>query len=294
MKQSMPSQATSPDSVAAAVVLYNSPNDRAENLRSYVRQAQRLYIIDNSPTPTPWVAADFLGDPAVVYHHFPENPGVATALNKAAQLAIQDGFSYLLTMDDDSQTPAHFVETMLAYLSTTDTQTIGIVAPRHILTTAPNRALTTSIPVPVLTTMTSGNLLNLRAYEQVGPFRDDLFIDVVDHEFDLRLQRAGYQIIELPYLDLTHSLGEQKRFPFVSYTYVSHSPLRNYYLVRNSLLVAIQYRQYHPGYLLTALRTIGIETIKATLFDDERLLRLRLIGKAIADGLRQRAGKRML
>lgn len=288
-----PNQELSPDSVAAAVVLYNSPHDRADNLRTYIRQVGRLHIIDNSPTPTPWVAADFLDDPAVVYHHFPENVGVATALNKAAQLALLDGFSYLLTMDDDSQAPADLVKSMLDYLSTVNAETIGLVAPRHVLTTAPNRISTTSDPTPVLTTMTSGNLLNLQAYERVGPFRDDLFIDVVDHEFDLRLQRAGYQIIELPYLPLIHGLGEQKRLPLVNYTYVSHSPLRNYYLVRNSLLVALQYRQYRPGYLFTALQTIGIETVKATLFEDERLLRLRLIGKAIADGLRNRAGKRL-
>ncbi len=291
MKQQTTNQTLSPDSVAAVVVLYNSPRDRAGNLRTYRHQVRRLYIIDNSPTPTPWVTDDFLGDPAVIYHHFPENVGVATALNKAAQLALSDGFSYLLTMDDDSQAPAHFVETMLAYLSTVDAQAVGIVAPRHVLTTAPNRTLTTSIPVPVLTTMTSGNLLNLRAYEQVGPFRDDLFIDVVDHEFDLRLQRAGYQIIKLPYLQLVHGLGEQKRFPLANYTFVSHNPLRNYYLVRNSLLVAIQYWQYRPDYLFTALQTISIEIIKAAFFEDERLLRLRLIGKAVADGLRQRAGK---
>ena len=279
------------NSVAAAVVLYNSQPDSIGHLKTYIHQVQTLYIIDNSPEPTAWVIEAYRNDPSVVYRHFPQNVGIATALNTAAQLAIQDGFSYLLTMDDDSQAPSDLVNKMLDYLATVEPETVGIVSPRHVLTTALNRPLLSEKATPVLTTMTSGNLLNLRIYEKVGPFFDDLFIDVVDHEFDLRLNQAGYHIIELPYLQLIHRLGEQKRIYFTEYTYVSHSPIRNYYLVRNSLFVAIRFWSHHPLYLLTALKTIGIETVKAALFENERLLRMRLIGKAIVDGLRKRVGK---
>ena len=277
--------------VAATVILYNSPPGCAANLNTYRNQVQKLYIIDNSPTPTDWVMVNYKNDQAVIYQHFPQNFGIATALNTAAQLAISDGFTYLLTMDDDSQAPIDLVNNMLTYLATVDAKSIGIVSPRHVLSTAMNQAIKSLKATPVLTTMTSGNLLNLRVYEQVGPFRDDLFIDVVDHEFDLRLNQSGYQLIELPALQLTHRLGEQKRIYFTRLTYISHSPTRNYYLVRNSLVVAILYWQHYPFYLLTALLTIGIETAKAALFEDERLLRLQLIYKAITDGLWKRMGK---
>ncbi len=282
--------AIDPTGVAATVVLYNSPVSCLPLLNTYWQQVARLYIIDNSPKPTQWVLTEFAENPAVVYRHLPQNAGIATALNTAARLAIADGFGYLLTMDDDSQAPPDMVAQLLDYLATVPDHTVGIVSPRHVLTTAANRLTANPQPTPVLTTMSSGNLLDLTIYQWVGPFRDDLFIDVVDHEFTLRLHAAGYRVIELPAVLLTHRLGEQKRVPFTGVTFVSHTPARNYYLVRNSLIVIRQYGRRFPAYAALALRTIAIETVKAALLEDKRLRRLQLIGKALTDGWRGKTG----
>ncbi len=280
-----------PATVAAVVVLYNSPRACADNLRTYRSQVKKLYIIDNSPTPAGWVADEFGNDPAIVYQHFPQNVGIATALNTAARQAVRDGFAYLLTMDDDSRAPAGLVQTMLHYLATVPANPVGLVSPKHILTTASQQPTPRiEAPTPVLTTMTSGNLLNLRVYETIGPFRDDLFIDVVDHEYNLRLNRAGYQVIELPGLPLVHRLGTQKQVLGSRLSFVSHSPARNYYLIRISLVVARLHGRAFPRYVLTATTTILIEIAKILLVERQTGQRLRLVGRAFGDALRGRLG----
>ena len=286
-------QSISQNDIAGVVVLYNSSPDCLENIKTYITQLHRLYVVDNSPTTSPWIANSLLNHPRVRYHHFPQNAGIATALNVGAQQAINDGYRYLLTMDDDSRAPVDMIPKMIRYLATSQPDTIGILAPKHILSVnIPEPLLPEkSLAIDVRTTMTSGNLVNLAAYQRVGHFDDGLFIDVVDHDFDLRLKAAGYRIVELTDLHLVHRLGTPKRVRFTGLTYISHSPARNYYLVRNSLVVAIRNRHNYPFYLLTALLTVSIEIVKAALVEDKRLLRLRLIGKALADGIRKRTGK---
>jgi rhamnosyltransferase len=190
--------------------------------------------------------------------------------------------------------PENAISTMLAYLASNRTAKIGILSPRHILLTAPNAAQDlqrSNQEIDVLTTMTSGNLVNLKAYQDVGPFDDRLFIDVVDHDFNLRLKASGYRIIELTNLPLIHRLGTQKKVPLTRLTFVSHSPIRNYYLIRNSLLVARANSRFFPSYWLTAILTITIEIIKVALVENQRALRVKLAFQGLWHGLLGRSGK---
>ena len=68
--------------------------------------------------------------------------------------------------------------------------------------------------VQVLTPMTSGSLLDLSAYEAVGPFMDELFIDQVDNEFCLRLRAAGFSVLEAGEATLQSPSGRRALSPF--------------------------------------------------------------------------------
>lgn len=283
-----PSTKTCTVRVAGVVVLYQSPPSTLDAIQTYWQQVEKLYVIDNSPVSADWITEWARQQATISYHQLEANPGIAAALNRAAQLAFVEGFDYLLTMDDDSQAPADLVAQMLTYLAQpTTSDQIGILSPHHVLTTAPlSKSAEPEKARPVMTTMTSGNLLNLRIYQAVGPFLESLFIDVVDHEYYLRLQQLGYQVVELPWVQLTHRLGLQKKR--LGLSFVSHNPLRNYYLVRNSVYVARRY----PTYLTYALKSVLLEAVKAILLEDQPFARLQKISQGVADGLRGRLGKR--
>src|SRR4030095_5315976 len=60
------------------------------------------------------------------------------------------------------------------------------------------------------TVITSGTLLSLNAYDAIGRFRDDFFIDGIDHEYCLRARAKRYRILLMLAPLLVHSIGERK------------------------------------------------------------------------------------
>lgn len=273
--------------VAASVILYNSGIDCVEQIASYSNQVGKLYIIDNSDRPDQHLIQQLKTFTDVEYFSNEGNKGIANALNKAASLAIQDGFSYLLTMDDDSRVPEHMVQHMLAFIQHFKESKIGIISVAH------------SEPIPNTTykyvdyTMTSGNLLNLDAYQQTGTFEDQLFIDFVDHEYNLQLKSKGFATIELANLKLDHRLGTEKSKQVMNHTisFVSHSPKRLYYLVRNGIYIVRKYMFKYPIPCLTLSALTIKEIIKSLVLEDNRSTRAKYLGRAISDGLSSRMGK---
>lgn len=268
--------------VAASVTLYNSHPVCVDIIATYQNQVEHVYLIDNSEQPDIALIETLTQWPNVQYISNEGNLGVAASLNKAAKMAITDGFDFLLTMDDDTGLPQDAVHTMLTIATRSfDLCQIAIISGIHSL----HNYNSHSIAVPY--TMTSGNLLNLTVYKHAGPFREDFFIDHIDHEYGLRLNEIGYRVIELPQIRLQHQLGEQKTSKWGSYTFVSHSPVRGYYMVRNGLVLA----RIYPTFRYNAFILIAKELLKLILFEDQRLQRLRLFGLGIKDASSGRLGK---
>lgn len=273
--------------VAAMVTMYNSSPDVIENIATYINQVDKLYVIDNSENTDATLQHSLKSFRNLCYLPNNNNLGIGYALNRAANKALEDGYCFLLTMDDDSKSPADLVEKMLSFIDTQHMQTIGIISVNHSIGRR-------DIPfLAVRYTMTSGNLLNLDAYREVGPFSDQLFIDHVDHEYGMRLNMNQFRVIELGDIQLIHTLGVKKQIKVLNelYSFVSHSPLRMYYMARNGIYVAVQYRKQYPTFLLTALKLTTKEIIKAILFEDQKILRLQNIFQGIRDGLYSHLGR---
>ncbi len=275
------------EAVAASVILYNSDVACLNQIASYQNQVGKLYVIDNSDKPNLSLVQRLTEFTNVEYVSNKGNKGVAYALNKGAELASRDGFQYLLTMDDDSRMPDTAVLYMLTFLQKFNEKAIGILSVAHSEPT-PN-----TVFKYVDYTMTSGNLLSLRAYKETGPFDDQLFIDYVDHEYSLRLKLKGFVTIELAHLKLDHQLGVQKRRRFAGFniSFVSHSPKRLYYLFRNGIYIVRKHAFDHP---IPCLKLLGLtlkEAIKSLFVEDDKLIRGRYLTRAVSDGFNNRMGK---
>lgn len=272
--------------VAGAVVLYNTPPERFDRIASYLTQVEKLYVIDNSDQPNTALIEQLSQHTSISYHSNGGNQGVAHALNVAARLALRETFDFLLTMDDDTTAPPGMIQAMLTFLDTYENRRqVGILSAAH----RPYRQ-----PKPsqrVLYTLTSGNLLNLNAWQQVGPFQEELFIDHIDHEYGLRLNSHQFEVIELPGIVLDHPLGELRRTKLFNLPYVSHHPIRNYYMVRNGIGVARQYFTRYPDFSQVVATLIAKEIVKVIFLEKSRLKRMKLISQGFIDALRNRYGK---
>jgi rhamnosyltransferase len=69
--------------------------------------------------------------------------------------------------------------------------------------------------------------------------RSQYFIDHIDTEWSFRARKAGYRLIGVPAARLEHRLGDSvRRVWFFGWRQVmAHSPLRDYYMFRNTLLM---------------------------------------------------------
>jgi rhamnosyltransferase len=281
------------NSIAAVVVLYNPGPDVTENILSWSTQVAKIFAIDNSEQSNATLVKMLSGLENLDYLWLGENLGVATALNFGAERALSEGHHWLLTMDQDSEATHGMVDTMMGCLQDRrNPESVGIIAPfasdkQHVV--PPDKVECSE----EMTVITSGNLLNLKAYLNVGPFWDQLFIDQVDIEYCLRLNAAGFKVVRCNAAILQHNLGDISTHLHrgkTCYT-TNHNSLRRYYISRNRMYVMAKYRHQFPEFC-TEMRSIYRGEIESVLFfEKSKLNKLRMMLKGYLDYRRGITGK---
>lgn len=275
------------------MVLYHPTFEVLENINSYINDISILYAVDNSDSPNSILIDSIRKLTKVQYVNLQGNKGIATALNTAASLAIQDHYELLLTMDQDSKAADGMIPLLLKTFRSIEGKKTGIVSPLQLDPTQPNQeSVETGIQNP-LVVMTSGNLLNLKAYQDVGPFLEELFIDSVDIEFCLRLNRKNYAVYLVPQAHLYHTVGKPTRVsifgkkPLVT----NHNPIRRYYITRNKMFVNRIYGKEFPDFCASETRELLISIIKIILFEDNKTAKLWYSWLGFLDFCSSRLGK---
>lgn len=304
-----------PADVTAVVVTYH-PDVAATGalVGALVDQVGTLLVVDNG-SPEPALSelrglADRTGATLVALG---ANLGIGEAQNVGIRLARERGADAVLLSDQDSLPAPDMVGRLLEGLAraraeaheglrrppaavgpvTIDERNPGAAllfsdhrwGPRRAALPATDGAL-----VPATFLIASGCLIPMSAIDAVGPMNSSWFIDHIDLEWGLRASRAGFGLYGVVGARLEHSLGDRtQRIPGRSRDVHIHSPLRNYYMVRNTVLLI------RSGLLLTAWRWgyagwITKYAVFYILAVPPRLRRARLMGSALVHGLRGRTG----
>lgn len=278
--------------IIGAVILYNPPPDLIRNLESYADEVTELLIIDNSDQPhnlLPLLIAHF-----PLHHYFrnEENAGVAKALNQAANFAINKKYRWLLTMDQDSRFTEGSLTTLIK-MSELPMPNVGIFAPLHVnkdvIIGEENEAWSI-----VKKTMTSGNLLNLEVLQKCGLFEEKLFLDYVDHEYNLRIRKRGYKIVRVNRSHLVHNLGniESYRLGFMSIKSTHHNATRRYYIARNRLYVIFKYFTFSPKFFFREIYNYWIDYLRILVFDKNKLQKILAVAEGTKDWFFGNYGKK--
>ena len=283
---------------AAVVILYNPTSIESilNNISSYQHQVSYTIIIDNSDDGKDRTSY-FSKNNSLYYKQLGSNKGIATALNIGLDMAAHLDCKWAYTFDQDSMAPQYLTETINNFLSTTDINPIGIIAPtirwynRQEIST---RQETSKYKI-VDQVITSGSCVNLQAYFHIKGFSEELFIDLVDTDFCFRLNLAGYKIIQLKTLFLKHNLGnhckEYKYFGRHCYYITNHDPIRRYYMTRNALILSQKYKKTCARYSISLRKQFVKDFIKIILFENHKSLKLQAIYIAIKDAKKQISGK---
>ena len=278
--------------LAGVVVLYHPGEDLLDNVASCAGQVDILFAIDNSEGDTSVTASNLRVFGNVVHVANGRNLGVAAALNRGALLALERRCDYLLTMDQDSRAAPGMVRAMLEIIGSAGQDRVGIVAPFLVTRPGEEPGLAEDCR-DMETVMTSGNLLSLRAYEAVGPFMEELFVDFVDMEYCLRLRSRGFRVVRANRALLSHRVGRLFRVSLFGRDFflTAHSPLRKYYKTRNRFLVADRYRDRFPRFRRADRARFALELLRLLFFEDGKMEKLAMMRKGYSDYRSGRMGR---
>jgi rhamnosyltransferase len=278
--------------IAAAVILYYPGKYFSDNLNSVADQVDKIFLVNNSePEIIKGINNDFNTEKTECINLY-KNLGVAAALNLAAEIAIRQGFNYLLTLDQDSRVHPDLMKNFIHYIRSSNYNRIGILASNYFYKNFLDKG-GKKFDHPVLLTMTSGSLLSLEAYKKAGPFMDELFIDYVDFEYCLRLRKKGFAIIKVHNANIYHNLGsiQERNFLFRKISITNHSPLRLFYRTRNRFYVYKSYIKDFPVFVLKDLIVFLNELIKILVYENNKIEKYKWILKGFIYFLKNKMGK---
>ena len=252
--------------VVAVVPTFRPDEALLAGLQALGPQVSAIIVVDDgSPLDPTGILerAETLGCQIV---RSPTNDGIAAALNTGIRLALADAADYVLTLDQDTVLPAHYVsDCTTAFRIAAPETRLGIVCTDRVngQPSIPEHYTAEGLGL-VREAIQSGFLISAECLAECGLFDERLFIDCVDTEYCLRIAQHGYRIAVGPGTDISHSLGEQvalRPFGIARFdengrlrTYEYHGPTRRYFITRNNVDLFLRYARIRPRWVISAIK----------------------------------------
>lgn len=271
------------NNICATVILYNPDDSLIDNINSYVNSVAKLFIIDNSEVQNKKLIEKLTTTYAnVEYINNNANLGIATALNITCDRAIELEMNWILTMDQDSKF-IDFTSFLLCCVTLIQQhKDIGIITPNHTGDKARVYASQDCSYIKKEVVITSGNILNLKYFNTIGRFDDNLFIDMVDYDLSHKCIINNLRILLLKEHYIIHHIGEVfQRKNLITRkikSKIEHNPQRVYYMTRNRLYLSKKYNQFFPkeyNFFKTFNLLFIHDIIKILLYEADKYKKIR-------------------
>ena len=272
---------------AAVIVSYHPDDEFGERLAKLRSQFAAVYWVDNTPGAV--VGSKHRSDLGVNYISQGVNAGLGTALNIGCTAALKDGFEWVVTFDQDSDIAADFLGQQIAawQVSGSSAFILGCNYSAGDKVGEP-RFRVGDYVVVCKTVITSGCLMCLPIWEDLGRFDDDYFIDGIDHEICLRGRSRGLVVSRHGHVLMKHRIGERSaNYRILPYL---HTPVRKYYSMRNGTQNILRYAMSEPLWAVRKSATLAWEVVIALLFEPDRSKKMRAMFRGLRDGLTSRMG----
>jgi rhamnosyltransferase len=280
-----------PQMVCAVVTTFRPTVDIITGIRAIRHQVQTVLIVDDGGLAENQdkLATWFKDDPGIVLLRHATNRGIAAALNTGLTAAKRLGFSHTVLLDDDSvASPSLVAELMSVYNSASMTGRV-IVGSATGKDNEADKTKATPRVLRVSTIITAGSLLPIDVFDQIGPFREEFFIDFVDHEYSLRARAQGIRILVCGAATIKQPIGRKQMTPFGELKSV-HSPDRTYYYFRNSSTAVREYGLRFPLFAAWVIWQQVKLLVKIVLFLGRRKKYIQMVLRGWRDSMARRFG----
>lgn len=283
--------------ISSVTVTYN-PDIECLKAQFYSLQKQLDYcvIVDNGSNNIEEIEkiCDFF---KFVIIKLDSNKGLSFAQNIGIEYAISQGAEYLLLLDQDSVLGDDFINAMARVYSQYN---IGILGPSFYDPCTNEFYWGTNYigpfikrtPIQEITDVTyviaSGSFFSTDVYKKVGKMEEALFVDYIDVEWALRAKKLGYRVAMTNLASMAHTIGDS-RLNLLGRKISIHSPIRRYFLVRNSFFMIR--KDYIPvGYKIREVFLNFARAVISLALNKDKKKTLIMIFYGVSDGISGRFG----
>lgn len=255
--------------VVAVVPTFRPPSTVVSLVSTLARYVPVVVSDDASPCTADQVLREFSTLPDVQTIRHSRNFGIARGLNDGVRFAIEQGATWLLTVDQDTTLPTGYVTELLDEAQRRDDAGIHVGAigaeviadvsgdMRYPITDTPHGPTTEEL-------IQTGTLWSVPALQACGGFDETFGIDAVDAAACLALRQHDFAICVAPGTRLHHEIGAAKMVRIFGRNVMvtGHSPERRSSILRNRLrLFPAEYAQSQRH----AFRTLRRVTVNQSL-----------------------------
>lgn len=283
----------------AGIVTYQPNISRLKNnIDALVEQVDMIIIIDNGSSNQNELR-NILGSYIKVSVIFnTSNIGIASALNQICTIARENRYDWCLLMDQDSICSDNLIKEYSNYINDND---IAILAPYIVdeFKITLNQYKKLKLPEKSLCAyaITSGSFINIKIWNDLDGFIDNMFIDGVDSEYSYRVREQGYKIYRINSCYILHQQGNKTEKTHIYRIYrdlagnmsikpafrFNYSKVRWYYMARNNLAIIRKYRGLNGSFI--PLMSYILRFLSVIIIERDKKMVSNAIFKGIKDGL---------
>lgn len=278
------------EKICAVIITYNIDEKIIEVVKSIEYQVDKVIIVDNASEERTIKILNSINKNNKIKIIFEEsNVGIAKALNDGIKLAQKLEYDWVLTLDHDSICERNMINKMIN-VSKLVNDNIGIITPQIYETTKKDyisrKVCDSSLYTYVKDCIQSGSLINIKVFDEIGFFNEELFIYHVDFDFCQRLLKKNYKVIQCNKVTLYHEEGYKipKKLFLKKVFYNNYSSTAIYYITRNTVYMAQNYSFFY-------LKRIIKDLIYIILYDKKKIEKLSYWKKGLYDGIIKNYGK---
>lgn len=290
--------------VCALIVTWNIGEEFIPNFEAVFHQVAKIVIIDNASDfetvlMLKNIKNQYPDKVEIIYNTI--NEGIGIAQNQGLDIALQSGFEWILLLDHDSRPEHDMVEILLrAFHSLSKNENIGLMAPnkkeqnidKEMKLIVPGFFFfwrtfgKDSVVDNIQSAISSGSLIRKEVFFSIGRFKEDFFMDYIDTEFCLRMNKYGWKIVGVRDAVLNHNFGniQSRKFMGRIIGVTNHSQSRRFTIYRNRVIVWKQYFFTLPSYIFFDISMAFYDVLKIVLFESTRKNKLKAVIKGLLAG----------
>jgi rhamnosyltransferase len=279
------------DSICVVIITFNPTQHVNKLIQSLPVAIKKIIVDNNSQNESAEIVNKLAFHENVILIRNAENEGIAKALNQGIEIANEKQYEWVLAFDQDSLPTENIFDILIRtyhnYQKRNLLALIGVNFSANFSKSVNDKIKKGEKEIEAETIITSGSMLSLAVFRELGPYCEDFFIDCVDLEYCLRLRSRGYKVVISSEVGLIHECGtiSTKKILFLKFSSSCHNAFRRYYMARNNMVISKLYFFKFPLWVIKKNYFLLKSILIMLVVDDNKVKKIQKTFQGIFHGL---------